>query len=109
MHTNGSISEVLLIPDQKIDEICVKVASRYDDLVIASACQIFGGGVNVYITSLASEKGFTWGPFRTGAYFVKNLQLVNDLLVIVDVNDNPEFTYRAGGVYLYTLSLDPMS
>lgn len=85
------------------------MASRADDLVTVTGCQQFGGGVNIYITSLASEKGFSWGPYKTGAIFARNLQLVNNLLLVTDVDDHPEFAMRAGGVFIYALSPDPFS
>lgn len=109
MHTNGSVRDVILLPDQKMDEQCLRVVSRNDDSLIITGCEVFGWGANLYLTSLAGEKAFTWGPFRTSALYLRNMELVHNILMIVDVDFGPQRRYRSGGVYLYAADIDPLS
>lgn len=109
LRMNGSVSEILLLPDPKEGERCHKVTSTYDDLLTITGCRVNGGGTHMYITSLAGHRGFTWGPYRTGAHDITNLQLVNNIIMVTDVDQYPQFRMRNGGVFLYALDLNPMS
>jgi hypothetical protein len=109
LHTNGSVRDVILLPDSKMDEQCLRVVSRNDDSLIITGCEVFGWGVNLYMTSLAGEKAFTWGPYRSAAVYMRNLELVHNILAVVDVDFNPWRKYRSGGVYLYATDMDPIT
>lgn len=85
-HFNGSIEKVMLIPDQEQGEICLKLATRIDDLFTVTGCTHYSGGVNIYFTAEVDLKGFTWGPYRTDAHYMTNLQMVHYLLVITDTD-----------------------
>jgi hypothetical protein len=74
-----------------------------------TGCRVEGGGTHLYITSQAGHRGFTWGPYLTGARDVANLQIVNELLIVTDVDYYPQFQLRSGGVFIYALNLDPIS
>lgn len=67
LRINGSIYEILLLPDPKAGERCFKLTSTFDDLVTVTGCRVAGQGTHLYITSQAGHRGFTWGPFLTGA------------------------------------------
>ena len=45
--------------------------------------------VNVYITSLVSDKPFTLGPFPTKAKSVSQAKIIDDILMIVDTENDP--------------------
>jgi len=106
LRLNGSISEILLLPDPKEGERCFKVTSTYDELVTVTGCRVSGQGTHVYITSLAAHRGFTWGPYITAARNSENLQLVNELLIVVDVDQYPQYRLRSGGVFVYAFNLE---
>lgn len=109
LNINGSIREVLLLPDAKRGERCIKTVSTPDDTLTVTGCRVNSGGTHVYITSTTGHRGFTWGPYQTSAFNIENLQIVNQLLVVTDVDMYPQFRLRTGGVYLYALNLDPIS
>lgn len=67
---------------------------------VVSLCET-GGQVNVYITSLISDKPFTMGPYATEAKAVNHAKVVDDILMIVDNEDDPFI--RNGRIYLYSL------
>jgi hypothetical protein len=68
-----------------------------------------GQGINLYVTSFNSFKSFTWGPYRTGAYNVRSLVVVNDILMIADTPSNPEYRFQQGAIYLYRISFNAES
>ena len=71
-----------------------------------TACQDKGSGINLYVSSFMSFKAFTWGPFKSAAYHVQNLQIVNSILMVVDTPSNLEEKKSVGAVYLYALSFN---
>lgn len=98
---NGTIQEVISIPSQRGNEECMKTVSRGDDSLIVTGCEQFGYGVNLYVTSKIGFKAFTWGPYESEAIYLRNLQLVHNIIAVVDVDMTPWRRYRSGGVYLY--------
>lgn len=61
----------------------------------------------MYTTTFTSFKPFVNGPFYTGAKFVTGLHIMEDILVIVDVDEFPEWRKRAGGVIIMAMNHDP--
>jgi hypothetical protein len=106
---NGSIYEVSVLPDQKQLERCNRVASSEFEIFSVTACQEIGRGINLYLTSFASFKAFTWGPYHSDAYNCRNLQIINDIVMVVDTPANPEYKMEFGAVYLYKASFNPES
>jgi hypothetical protein len=51
---NGSIHDVINLPDQKERETCIKLAAAFHSLLIVSACTVPGETTNLYLTSEAS-------------------------------------------------------
>ena len=82
--------------------MCSKIAIDDGREYVVSLCET-GDQVNVYITSLISEKPFTMGPYATEAKEVNHVKIVDDILMIVDNSDDP--FVRSGGIYLYSLNL----
>jgi hypothetical protein len=59
----------------------------------------------MYVTSFVSYKGFTWGPYPSDAYSVRNLQIINDIVMLADTPANPEYMMNGfGEIYLYKVS-----
>jgi hypothetical protein len=106
---NGSVWQISTLPDQKRLEKCTRVAAAETEIFAVTACQELGRGVNLYVTSFTSYKGFTWGPFYSDAYGVRNLQIVNDVLMLADTPSNPEYLVDQGAIYLYRLSFNAES
>ena len=106
---NGSVWQISTLPDQKRLEKCTRVAAAETEIFAVTACQEVGRGVNLYVTSFTSYKGFTWGPFYSDAYGVRNLQIVNDVLMLADTPSNPEYLVDQGAIYLYRLSFNAES
>jgi hypothetical protein len=106
---NGSVWEISTLPDQKQLEKCSRVAAAENEIFAVTACQELGRGVNLYITSFSSYKSFTWGPYYSDAYNIRNLQIINDILMVVDTASNPENQYEQGAIYLYRLSFNAES
>lgn len=61
--------------------------------------------MNLYITSYVTEKPFTFGPTKSGAKQANKVKYEHGVMMIVDVEDN--IFSRQGGIYLYTLHLNP--
>jgi hypothetical protein len=38
---------------------------------------------------MASFKAFTWGPYKSTAYNVRTLEIVNDILMVADTSEAP--------------------
>ena len=104
---NGSIKEIINLPDQKLLETCIKVAAFETGEFVVTACQELGRGINLYMTNLQSFKPITIGPFFSDAYHARNLQVVHDVIMVVDQNAYPEFKLMTGSVFLYSVSVDP--
>lgn len=99
---NDSIQYIIKIPTGSITEICTKIAVNIYQDYFLSFCES-GSQVNVYLTTTASVKPFTSGPYPTEASAVNHVEIVNNILMIVDNNDDPFI--RSGGVYLYYLNV----
>lgn len=106
---NGSVHKILLLPDQPQGEICLRLATRVDDIFAVTTCQHYTGGVNVYFTSEADTKGFSWGPFPTQAHYARNVQIMHYILMIADTDEPGVYMQRGGTIFLYALNLDPVT
>lgn len=100
---NDSIHFINLVPTTLRGEICTKMAVGDTQHFVISLCEL-GGQVNVYVTSLVSDKPFTFGPYQTDAKSVNYAKLVGPILMIVDNDDNP--FVRSGGIFIYHLNFD---
>lgn len=106
---NGSFHDIINLPDQKFLERCVRVATAWHTDLIVTACQELGRGINIYITTLANFKPWTWGPYRSSAYNCRTLQIAGDILMITDTSIYPEYKFEGGQIFLYELGLDNVS
>ncbi len=106
---NGSIHDVINLPDQKFLERCIKVATAFHTDLIVTACQELGAGINLYVTSTQSFKPWTWGPYRSSAHRAASLQIAGDILMVADTSAYPEFKFEKGAIFLYELGLDNVS
>ena len=108
-YSNGSIHEIIHLPDQQLLEKCQRITSSQNDDYIVTACQVLGAGVNLYVTSGVSFKAWTWGPYRTGAFNIRKLQINGDILMLTDTSTYPEFKFEKGKVFLFALAFDHYS
>lgn len=83
-HINGSIHEVVLLPDQKAIERCTRVATAFMSDITVTACQEIGRGINLYMTTSTSFKSWTWGPYRSSAFTARSLQIAGGVLMLTD-------------------------
>jgi len=65
-----------------------------------------GSGINLYLTSMVSHKGFAFVPYSSKAEQLLKVEAVNELLILVDTSTNPFFKSRTGGIFLYALNFD---
>ena len=79
---NDSIEYIQNIPTTSSGEVCSKIIPDHNSEYVLSLCES-GDEVNVYITSLVSDKPFTLGPFPTEARSVNHAKVVDDILMIV--------------------------
>ena len=103
---NGSIYHVVNLPDQALNEECTRVATAENEFFMVSACKNGGSSTNLYVTSMLSFKGFTWGPYKSPAYLVANMQVVHDVLMIADTSGSPQRQHITGEIFLYRLSFN---
>ena len=103
---NGSIYHVVNLPDQKHNEKCERVASAENEYFTVTACRSGGIGVNLYVTSMISFKGFTWGPYKSEAFLLSKMQIMNDILMVVDTSAYPQEQHYAGQIFLYRMSFN---
>lgn len=47
------------------------------------------------------------GPFPSSASTVASIQVMQDILIVVDVDENPSQQNRDGGVLIYAINHDP--
>lgn len=86
---NGSIHDVINLPDQNYFERCQKVAAAYHTELVVTACQELGRGINLYVTSQSSSKPWTFGPYRSTGYNVRSLQITGDIVMLADTSAQP--------------------
>lgn len=108
-HINGTVRDVINLPDQKLLERCNRVASTFNAALLVTACQELGRGINLYVTTESSFKTWTWGPYQSSAYNVRNLQIAGDVLMLTDTSVYPEYKFDKGRIMLYALTLDSIS
>lgn len=108
-HINGSIHEVVLLPDQKAIERCTRVATAFMSDITVTACQEIGRGINLYMTTSTSFKSWTWGPYRSSAFTARSLQIAGGVLMLTDTSQYPEYRFDKGRIYLYALTFDRWS
>jgi len=105
---NGTVYQVVELPDQKILEKCIKIASAEMEIFSVTACRELARGTNLYVTSYIGFKPFTWGPFFLPANDVRKLQIIDDILMLVNTPITPSSSNtKTGEIYLYRLSLNP--
>ena len=104
VYHNGTISNVVHFP-QIAQTSCLTVSNTYNGNYEVSAC-VNGEGVNLYVTSFASYKGYTFEPYTSKAEEVMKIDSVNEIVMVVDSSRNPFLKTRPGGVILYSLNED---
>lgn len=105
MKHNGSLDQIVKLPHTS-DKYCYRVAVPLIGNYHVSGCQTTKG-IDLYITSFISSKGFSWGPYATGARQATRLEVVRELVMLVDTDSQPGLFQRAGGVFIYAINLLP--
>lgn len=103
-YVNNTIQFQAMLPTNMPGEPCTKIAIPSHELFSVSVCEA-GDYMNLYITSYVTEKPFTFGPTKSGAKQANKVKYEHGVMMIVDVEDN--IFSRQGGIYLYTLHLNP--
>lgn len=106
MQHNGSIDQVTVFPSVLDGEHCTHIQHSWIYDYTLSACEHLGE-IYLYTTTYASFKPFVNGPFYSGAKFVSGLHIMEDILVLVDVDEHPEYSKRHGGVMIFAMNHDP--
>lgn len=75
LHLNGTVRsiETLPKPNKDSNEVCRKIIVDPTEIYVISVCSSDIPDVNIYLTSYASRKGFTLGPWRSEARAAVNL------------------------------------
>lgn len=105
---NGSIDQIVNLPQAVFGEKCNRVAVPLLGNYHVSACESTKG-VQVYITSFISKKGFSWGPWSTSAQKVNRIEVEKQLVILVDTDVERQAMQREGGIYLYAINIRPDS
>ena len=108
MHHNGSIAQAVGLPAVRDGENCRHLTFNWVYDASISAC-IHLGEVYLYLTTYTSFKPFVNGPHVSSASAVASLQMQEDILILVDVDENPSEMSRQGGVLIYSLNHDHTS
>lgn len=58
------------------------------------------------MTSYTSDKPFVSGPHPSSAKRIAGLQMQQDILIVVDVDEEPSKMSREGGVLVYCVNHD---
>ena len=106
MQHNGSIDQVTVFPSVLDGEHCTHIQHSWIYDYTLSACEHLGE-IYLYTTTYTSFKPFVNGPFYSGAKFVSGLHIMEDILVLVDVDEHPEYSKRHGGVMIFAINHDP--
>lgn len=106
MRHNGSIDQVAQFPSVLDGERCTHITHSWIYDYTLSACEHLGE-IYLYTTTFSSFKPFVNGPFYSGAKYAANIQIMEDILVIVDVDENPQHRLREGGVLIMAMNHDP--
>ena len=88
MKHNGSIDQVVSFPSILDGEHCTNIEHSWIYDFTLSACEHLGE-IYLYTTTYTSFKPFVNGPFYSGAKYVNGLHTMEDILVLVDVDENP--------------------
>ena len=105
MHHNGSIAQAVGLPAVRDGENCRHLTFNWVYDASISAC-VHLGEVYLYLTNYTSFKPFVSGLHVSSASAVASLQMQEDLLILVDVDENPSKISREGGVLIYSLNHD---
>jgi len=106
MKHNGSIDQVSVFPSVLDGEHCTHIQHSWIYDYTLSACEHLGE-IYLYTTTYTSFKPFVNGPFYSGAKHVSGLHIMEDILVLVDVDENPEHMSREGGILIMAMNHDP--
>lgn len=106
MKHNGSIDQVSVFPSVLDGEHCTHIQHSWIYDYTLSACEHLGE-IYLYTTTYTSFKPFVNGPFYSGAKHVSGLHIMEDILVLVDVDENPEHMNREGGILIMAMNHDP--
>ena len=101
---NGTISNVIHFPEMQ-ETFCLMLSNTYSGNYEVSAC-VNAEGVNLYVTSFVSYKGYAFEPYTSKAEELLKIDSVNEIVMLVDSSKNPFLKFRPGGVILYSLNED---
>lgn len=109
MRHNGSIHEFVNLPSALDGEECKFIEHNffYDFTVSACKNDQNGGEVYLYTTVYTASKPFVSGPYYSSAKHVTSLHSMGELLMVVDVDENPYSFDREGGIIIYAMNHDP--
>ena len=61
----------------------------------------------LYTTVYTASKPFVNGPYYSSAKHVRSLHVLGELVILVDVDENPFGLSREGGIVIYAMNHDP--
>jgi hypothetical protein len=106
MKHNGSIDQFISFPSVLDGESCIDIEHSWIYEYTLSACKQ-GYEVYLYTTVYTASKPFVNGPYYSSAKHVTSMHVMEDLMIIVDVDENPWSFDREGGVIIYAMNHDP--
>ena len=104
---NGSVHDYIDMPNQANGEVCKRITVDFRSDFFVSACREGTNEVLLYLTSENGYKPFTMGPFVSNADDVQKVEIIGNLLFLTDVDENPYWNRREGGVIIYRINHDP--
>jgi hypothetical protein len=109
MKHNGSIDQFVSLPSVLDGEGCLFIEHSwiYDFTLSACKNEDNGGEVYLYTTFYTASKPFASGPYYSSAKHVTSMHIMEDLMILVDVDENPFNFNREGGVIIYAMNHDP--
>ncbi len=79
----------------------------YDYTLSACKNDENGGEIYLYTTVYTASKPFVNGPYYSSAKHVTSMHIMEELMILVDVDENPFSFSREGGVIIYAMNHDP--
>lgn len=106
MRHNGSVEQYVAFPSVFDGESCTNIQSSWTYGYTLSACKQTNE-VYLYTTVYTASKPFVNGPYYSSAKNVLGMHLMEDILVLVDVDENPWRSSRDGSLIIYAMNHDP--
>lgn len=106
MRHNGSIEQFVSLPSVLDGENCISIEHHWVYDFSLSACKN-SNEVYLYTTVYTASKPFVNGPYYSTAQHVTSMHVMEELMIVVDVDENPWAFDREGGVLIYAMNHDP--